>query len=1268
VATGTILVTWPAFTAVSGQTVAAGNLTVPIGSNGSVSIQLTPNSGATPVGTYYTAVYHLDDGTVSKEYWLVPNTTQTTITAIRSEVMPASIAVQTASQTYVNNLIGNYLPLQGGTMKGALNLSTDPQSALQAATKEYVDARVSLSPAGAQAVTQPSGTTLAINDLNNIYLASQYQTPPGTGNNGIANATAKCPGSLTSNGCTVMVDPGYPQVEFPQGYAPPGYTGGFLWPKNTAVEDYRAGGLFLASYDPLGEQYGVPIISGLRTTTDFDLSSVQALSGSGYAGTPTGYANYVNEFTGRNNTQNTFGGVPMVGGYGAYLQGFDNFVSRWDSGQTFGVQAGVSCHGTGDCMWEDSSVTADGGINRSDDEGVHWADTLVTEDPNVFTGTITGSPSQGATTITTSCTYGCATQGQDRLLIDTASSKILTGTFDGAYYDSSGVIHGAIPSVGQIPSAVIDSNSSWPVSTLVTLCYAGSDNGAGGAAGCPTNGTAPSGYIPPQATSPTQQAPSTPIVTQVMDSYPNIPSQFCTNSTLQSSNSGAACYMPASGVGCLTDQQEYETVSYTYNQSTQQITLNNLTSSHLNGMVFATGGLCGYAVEQASGIYHGNTGGNGVQSQVFPVEGTLDAHTIYYITQRSNEGYGQPELGLTQFVPAGTTISISGINNGVVTFTMSYPPNFICCSVMTQWNLATMTITTANSSYNGTYQIHYVNGNQFTYTPTAPTGTMPTSGTISEMQYLAYTLYPEARVNSVYDTANNTVDGTFYLQPNTVAWATGDPVREPHYPQMYMTGAGNPDYVTQFSPEANDGIPGGGGIAFYKPLASVGSGFSVSNNVPSSYYAGHGGINGVPGTGFSVNGLWAGGLYLQYSPEDDVISVGGCKLDIGCSANNSNFDLFEGPSLQSQSPIPGLNGIDVINYDPNYQSSTRGQGLYSGRFYVTNGGAGNPGYPLSPSYSTWQAGYITADWQVTAPTISASNVVTTQLGYIGNVPKVVGTTGSTPYTYWIVGHGTAGGSTLPQLVGAGPSISNGNATLSSSNYNQVCIYYTAGFSSYDLLKTNTSTALFTNQAFVPNSGDQMCLNDTGQSTTSYVAPTQNTTGQFSAAGLTINTFAGVNNAGGYTQTGTNANTFTGNVQAPIVNATSGLQVNGAALTASNLSNGTTGTGSVVLGTSPTITSPTIVTNIPNSVAVQHFTVTMCDIGTTQGTSCATTVTYPVAEPDTNYELSCMYVDGSISAILTAYNAYAATGTLSLYQAGTAGGGNYGIAQCILMHN
>src|SRR5665213_3500386 len=68
-ATGTILVTWPAFVTTTGGTVAAGNVSVKIGANGQVSMNLAPNVGATPTGTYYTAVYHLNDGTVSKEYW-----------------------------------------------------------------------------------------------------------------------------------------------------------------------------------------------------------------------------------------------------------------------------------------------------------------------------------------------------------------------------------------------------------------------------------------------------------------------------------------------------------------------------------------------------------------------------------------------------------------------------------------------------------------------------------------------------------------------------------------------------------------------------------------------------------------------------------------------------------------------------------------------------------------------------------------------------------------------------------------------------------------------------------------------------------------------------------------------------------------------------------------------------------------------------------------------------------------------------------------------
>jgi hypothetical protein len=380
-------------------------------------------------------------------------------------------------------------------------------------------------------------------------------------------------------------------------------------------------------------------LQGVKITTDYDRSqlSINSCCG-GYAGGEQGLDVVSNYYTGLENTQNTFGTPPVPSAsYGGFHTGFMNTLNASDSGQKFGQWNVLNCYGTGDCIGNFAQLSADGGINRKDDEGIHWADIGVTEDVNVFTGTLTGSPATGATTLTTNCTYGCGTQGMDRLLIDTNPAKDLTGVFDGPYTDL-GTPHGIIVSpIGtQIPNAIIDSNSSLPISTLVTLCYAGSDNGVGGAAGCPTNGTAPTGYILANVNSPSQQAPSSPIVTSVMDAWTNIPPQFCTNTTLQSSSSGSACYMPASGVGCLSDAQEYETVNYTYNSTTQQVTLLNLTSSHVNGMTFATGGLCGYAIEQAGTIYTG-TGTYGVQSQVFPVEGTLDAHTIYYISQRTNK-------------------------------------------------------------------------------------------------------------------------------------------------------------------------------------------------------------------------------------------------------------------------------------------------------------------------------------------------------------------------------------------------------------------------------------------------------------------------------------------------------------------------------------------------------------------------------------------------------------------------------------------------------
>src|ERR1700679_764136 len=61
-ATGTVIVSWQAFTTANGQSVPAGTTSVTISAGGGLSLQLAPNAGAMPMGSYYTAVLPLDAG------------------------------------------------------------------------------------------------------------------------------------------------------------------------------------------------------------------------------------------------------------------------------------------------------------------------------------------------------------------------------------------------------------------------------------------------------------------------------------------------------------------------------------------------------------------------------------------------------------------------------------------------------------------------------------------------------------------------------------------------------------------------------------------------------------------------------------------------------------------------------------------------------------------------------------------------------------------------------------------------------------------------------------------------------------------------------------------------------------------------------------------------------------------------------------------------------------------------------------------------------
>jgi len=191
-ASGTVLISWPSFQTAEGDAVAAGNLSVTIGALGAFSAQLVPNVGATPAGTYYVVVLQLDDGTVRTEYWAVPATSPTTITAVRTTpgtglgnlavtqdyvnaavanraldatvvhlagtetitgtkqfsappALPAPAgANDAANKGYVDAAVANvgsgaYVAIAGGTMTGPLTLPADPTSPNQAADRHYVD-------------------------------------------------------------------------------------------------------------------------------------------------------------------------------------------------------------------------------------------------------------------------------------------------------------------------------------------------------------------------------------------------------------------------------------------------------------------------------------------------------------------------------------------------------------------------------------------------------------------------------------------------------------------------------------------------------------------------------------------------------------------------------------------------------------------------------------------------------------------------------------------------------------------------------------------------------------------------------------------------------------------------------------------------------------------------------------------------------------------------------------------------------------------------
>jgi lysophospholipase L1-like esterase len=857
-ATGTVIVSWQAFTTAIGQSVPSGTTSAVIGAGGALSLQLTPNAGATPMGSYYTAIYHLDDGSVSRQFWVVPvSQFPVQVSAIESTVLPTSVAMQTVSKSYVDTAIATAVsghPLDssspfvmkaGDTMTGALVLPGDPTTANDAADKNYVDEnvtavgaglgqKVSTQPVISQSVMQPVGTQLQVNNLNGSEYASQYVT--GLGNNGIANAIT---GPDCATGCDLKVERSYGSTETYTSSTWNSGSGG------THVEDNRNGQRRDNYLNPTsavlrGQDSGqvIDVVSTRNAAAEF-------ASGAGSQEPNSAGLSITHEgLTGGNNLFSaTIGSVPYFKSNYTALSVTGTYNTM---GQHILSPQGIKCYGVGDCLIGSREIVSSGGFRDEGDEGTHPLDVQIAEDTIVFQGTCSAGCTAGSTVVMVAPTAGSTTQGEGRYLIDKNPADTIT---TGLLTSGTGAT-----TTAPGPGATF-SGTNFPVSVFLATAQ----------------------LVPSQANN---VAPGTVTVAVATS---GVTAGFATNTTAISNQSGVACVTEPNS----DYPHNYEMVNYTVVDGTHlRMTFNK---AHRAGATIAIGGLCGYGLEETIDTVRGIR-------QVFPVIGSYSPTGLYYAGgQTSIVGVNNATGG---FLSVNLQISSIARNNNVVTVTTAG-------NLPVDVNGLTMTIAgVADSSYNGSFTVTTTGSNMLTYAETGANSTS-TGGSVTELTG-GYVLYPMAEVLGVFDATAKSVDGLMTLAPNTVPWAANDPLEEPHYYQEAV-GA-DTTFVSQTTPRPT--LQQSEGIEYQLSAGPSMNGWTIDNAVPASYYLGNGGTHAAPVAAYQSIGIWRKTMDAQ-AGEQSVFSIH-CNSH-GCGKWNSGYDLFE---LDSSA------GVDSISVQPTTSTLT----------------------------------------------------------------------------------------------------------------------------------------------------------------------------------------------------------------------------------------------------------------------------------------------------------------------------------------------------------
>lgn len=828
---GTLLISWPAFTTAGGSAIATGSTSVTLGPGGALSVKLTPNAGAIPVGTYYTVVFHLDDGSVTRQYWVIPvSSAAVTLSAIETTVLPATVAMQTVTKSYVDTAIASatghplasatFVSKAGDTMTGPLNLASDPVMPTQAADKNYVDTsisalasgagqKVSTLPTSTQVVSQPIGTQLQVNNLNGVEYASQYVT--GHGANGIANAAA---GSDCASGCDINVEHTYTGGET--------YWAGSL-KDNSHVTDRRGGAQVDSFLNPLGN-----VSAGLSSGEEINMISTvdtALLSQETGSSTPASVGLTINH-------QALGGGSNLLPGGTETPPYFKMAYSAATVTGTYNTQGQhglmpeqISCFGVGDCLLGSRYITASGGSRDEADEGAHLYDTEVLEDSRVFQGACISGCTIGSTSVTIRQDVAAGTQGDGRFLINKNSAKTISTANTGGGLIVSGFVQSPHPSVQF-------SGTSFPVSVFLSL---------GATVTSQSNNMAPGTVTVPVATS-------------------GVPAGYATSTTAIGSSSGLACVVDQNG-------GYYEMAPYTVTDATHlQMTFKK---PHKSMATAAFGGLCGYGIEQTADTL------NGIR-QLFPVIGSYSPTALYY------EGLASSVLGQMNqtdaFLNLSTAISSLARSGGVVT---------VQTAVNLPYDVNGLQVTisgASDSSYNGQFTVTTTGQHSFTYAQSGSNGTA-TGGTVS-CENGGFVLYPMAEVLSVLDPATRSIDGQMTLAPNNVAWAANDPVEEPHFFQEDIWA--DNDYYAQTVPRPT--VYTRAGIQYGGNNSGSMFGWSIQNVTPTSNYFGYGGSHTVPTAAYEAEGAWQHNMNLT-AGEQSVMTIY-CNLH-GCGNWNSGYDLFQ---------------------------------------------------------------------------------------------------------------------------------------------------------------------------------------------------------------------------------------------------------------------------------------------------------------------------------------------------------------------------------------